>query len=371
MIQFKNIYKTYLRNGVETEALKDVSLHIEKGDIFGVIGYSGAGKSTLIRLVNDIESPTRGEVIVDGRNLASYTPKELRLAKKNIGMIFQHFNLLETKSVAENIALPLTLNGKHAKAEIDARVEELLNFVELPDKKHAYPRELSGGQKQRIGIARALANNPKILLCDEATSALDPQTTIAILDLLKKINREQGVTIMMVTHQMEVVEYLCNKVAVMEKGRVVETGRTIDLFGNPEQPTTKSFVRTVIGDSIPERVLANLDDPSIKDIYRFEFLGRSAQEPVINELILKGDVVINILFANMIEIEGNILGSTFVQMKGAPEKVEEAIAFLRFHGVRVTHEGSKRSINMSQRVLNSDDLGQKAQGKESTNRVEG
>lgn len=356
MIQFEHIYKTYLRNGVETEALKDVSLHIEKGDIFGVIGYSGAGKSTLIRLVNDIESPTEGKVIVDGRDLATYTPKELRLAKKNIGMIFQHFNLLETKTVAENIALPLTLNGKHSKAEINRRVDELLQFVELPDKKHSYPRELSGGQKQRIGIARALVNDPKILLCDEATSALDPQTTIAILDLLKKINQEQGVTIMMVTHQMEVVEYLCNKVAVMEKGEVIETGKTIDVFGNPEKNTTKSFVRTIIGDSIPERVLQKLDDPTLTDIYRFEFLGRSAQKPVINELILKGDVVINILFANMIEIEGNILGSTFVQMTGDAAKVEEAIAFLRFHGVRVTHEGSKHSINVTQKELNLDSV---------------
>ncbi|MHC5226287.1 methionine ABC transporter ATP-binding protein [Ignatzschineria sp. LJL83] len=349
MIQFEHIYKTYLRNGVETEALKDVSLHIEKGDIFGVIGYSGAGKSTLIRLVNDIESPSHGKVIVDGRDLSTYTPKELRLAKKNIGMIFQHFNLLETKTVAENIALPLTLNGNHSASEIHQKVDELLKFVELPDKRNSYPRELSGGQKQRIGIARALVNDPKILLCDEATSALDPQTTIAILDLLKKINKEQGVTIMMVTHQMEVVEYLCNKVAVMEKGEVIETGKTIDVFGNPQNPTTKSFVRTVIGDSIPERVLQNLDDPTLKDIYRFEFLGRSAQEPVINELILKGNVVINILFANMIEIEGNILGSTFVQMTGEPQKVEEAIAFLRFHGVRVTHEATKSDQNTARK----------------------
>ena len=161
---------------------------------------------------------------------------------------------------------------------------------------------------------------------------------------------------MMVTHQMEVVEYLCNKVAVMEKGRVIETGRTIDVFGNPKEETTKSFVRTIIGDSIPERVLHNLDDPTLKDIYRFEFLGRSAQEPVINEVILKGDVVINILFANMIEIEGNILGSTFVQMKGTPEKIEEAVAYLRFNGVRVTHEGSKHTINTTQKELNLDSV---------------
>lgn len=351
MIQFENINKIYLRNGVETQALKDVSLHIEEGDIFGVIGYSGAGKSTLIRLVNDIESPTSGSVTVNGHKLADYTPRELRLAKKEIGMIFQHFNLLETKTVAENIALPLILANTHTRAEIDARVDELLAFVELPDKKESYPRELSGGQKQRIGIARALANEPKILLCDEATSALDPQTTIAILDLLKKINEEQGITIMMVTHQMEVVEYLCNKVAVMEKGRVIEQGRTLDIFGNPQHPTTQNFVRTVIGDSIPERILANLDDPTLTDIYRFEFLERSAQEPVINALILKDEVVINILFANMIEIEGAILGSMFVQMKGDPLKVKEAVEFLQRHGVRVTHEGSKKGINVSSKTI--------------------
>ncbi len=340
MIQFENIYKTYLRNGVETHALKGINLHIEKGDIFGVIGYSGAGKSTLIRLVNDLESPTSGTVTVNGHKLSDYTPSELRLAKKEIGMIFQHFNLLETKTVAENIALPLKL-AKKAPREIDARVTELLEFVELPDKRESYPRELSGGQKQRIGIARALANHPKILLCDEATSALDPQTTIAILDLLKKINEEQGITIMMVTHQMEVVEYLCNKVAVMEAGRVIEQGKTLDIFGNPQHPTTQNFVRTVIGDSIPKRILANLEDPTLTDIYRFEFLDRSAQEPVINALILKGEVVINILFANMIEIEGAILGSMFVQMKGETDRVEEAIRYLEQHGVRVTHEATK------------------------------
>lgn len=356
MIQFEHIYKTYLRNGVETEALKDVSLQIAEGDIFGVIGYSGAGKSTLIRLVNDIESPTSGRVIVNGQDLATYSKKELRMAKRNIGMIFQHFNLLETKTVAENIAMPLVLSGELSKSAINKRVDELLQFVELPDKKDSYPRELSGGQKQRIGIARALANSPQILLCDEATSALDPQTTISILDLLKKINEEQGITIMMVTHQMEVVEYLCNKVAVMEQGQVIETGPTVEVFGNPQHPTTKSFVRTVIGDSIPERVLAKLDDPTLTDIYRFEFLERSAQEPVINALILQGEVVINILFANMIEIDGQILGSTFVQMKGEPDKVTKAIAFLRSHGVRVTPEGTKHCINVTEKALNFDSL---------------
>ncbi len=351
MIQFEAVNKEYLRNGTTTYALKEINLTINKGEIFGIIGWSGAGKSTLIRLINDLESPTSGRVLVNGEDLSHYSPKELRKAKKKIGMIFQHFNLLETKSVAENIALPLILAKELPQRAIEARVRELLAFVELPDKYHAYPRELSGGQKQRIGIARALANNPKILLCDEATSALDPQTTIAILDLLKKINEEQGITIVMVTHQMEVVEYLCNRIAVMERGRIIELGPTYELFGNPQHETTKRFVRTVLGDSIPERVLLNLDDPTLTDIYRFEFLERSAQEPVINALILQGEVVINILFANMIEIEGAILGSMFVQMKGEASRVAEGITFLEQHGVRVTHQGIKKGINVSQQKL--------------------
>ncbi len=350
MIQFENISKTYHRNGVAFEALKGVDLTINSGDIFGIIGYSGAGKSTLIRLINDIESPTSGEVIVNGHKLSQYNSSQLRAAKREIGMIFQHFNLLETKTVAQNIALPLELSGRYSKREIRARVDELLAFVELPDKRESYPRQLSGGQKQRIGIARALANHPTILLCDEATSALDPQTTRSILELLRRINREQGITIVMVTHQMEVVEQLCNRVAVMEQGRVIESGTTLEIFGNPTHPTTRSFVNTIIGDEIPPRVLANLNEDVLDNLYRFEFLGRSAKEPVVNELMLQGRVVINILFANMTEIDGSILGSMFVEMKGEADALEDAITFLSERGVRIRQERTKEIISEARGV---------------------
>ena len=257
--------------------------------------------------------------------------------KKRIGMIFQHFNLLETKTVAENIALPLKLNSSLSKKEIDARIDELLDYVEIPDKKHAYPRELSGGQKQRVGIARALANNPDILLCDEATSALDPQTTQSILNLLRKINKEQGITIMMVTHQMEVVVSICNHIAVMEKGSVIETGSTREIFQDPKEVMTRKFINTLIEEEIPTSILKNIDDDTPNHIYRLEFLGDSARTPVVNELILTKIVVVNILFSNMIEIEGSVIGSMFVQFIGSQESIVEAVRFLRERGVRVTH----------------------------------
>ncbi|MBS7834782.1 ATP-binding cassette domain-containing protein [Wohlfahrtiimonas chitiniclastica] len=337
MIEFQNITKSYLKNNQEVTALHPINLTINKGDVFGVIGYSGAGKSTLIRLVNALEWPTSGNVIINGQSLQSLSPTELRNVKKRIGMIFQHFNLLETKTVAENIALPLKLNSNLSKAAIDARVDELLAYVEIPDKKHAYPRELSGGQKQRVGIARALANNPDILLCDEATSALDPQTTQSILNLLRKINQEQGITIMMVTHQMEVVTSICNRIAVMDKGVVVETGSTKEIFQNPAAPMTRKFINTLIEDEIPKNIIRNIDDAHPNHIYRLEFLGDSAKTPVVNELILNRLVVVNFLFSNMIEIEGSVIGSMFVQFIGDDDAVVKAVAYLRDHGVRVTH----------------------------------
>lgn len=336
MIEFQNITKKFTKNNQEVIALHPINLTIKQGDVFGVIGYSGAGKSTLIRLVNALEKPTSGDVIINGQALSSLDTKALRNVKKRIGMIFQHFNLLETKTVAENIALPLKLNSNLSKQEIDARIDELLAYVEIPDKKHAYPRELSGGQKQRVGIARALANNPDILLCDEATSALDPQTTQSILNLLRKINKEQGITIMMVTHQMEVVVSICNRIAVMDKGIVVETGSTKEIFQDPKEPMTRKFINTLIEEEIPTSILRNIDHALPNHIYRLEFLGDSAKTPVVNELILTKIVVVNILFSNMIEIEGSVIGSMFVQLQGSQESIIEAVGFLRGHGVRVT-----------------------------------
>lgn len=330
MIRFQNIQKIYKKDGQSLTALQDVNLQINEGDIFGFIGYSGAGKSSLIRLVNQLEKPTTGEVIIDGQNIALQSSAEIRRHKKSIGMIFQHFNLLETKTVAQNIAMPLLLSGV-SKHEINRRVDNILAYVELSDKKHQYPGQLSGGQKQRVGIARALINNPKILLCDEATSALDPQTTLSILSLLKKISREQKITILLVTHEMEVIEHVCNRVAVMESGRVVEEGTVLDIFAHPQHPTTQKFVRTVLNEEIPERVLHNLDHQ--KNVYRLEFLGESAQQPVVNALILQDKVKINILFANMKEISGVVLGSMFVQIVGDESSIEDAI---HFRGVAVS-----------------------------------
>ncbi|MCW2255280.1 D-methionine transport system ATP-binding protein [Providencia alcalifaciens] len=333
MITFQNIQKIYEKEGHSLAALQDVNLQVNEGDIFGFIGYSGAGKSSLIRLVNQLEKPTSGEVIINGENIADHSPDEIRAHKRSIGMIFQHFNLLETKTVAQNIAMPLLLSGVN-KHEINRRVDDILTYVELSDKKNQYPGQLSGGQKQRVGIARALINNPKILLCDEATSALDPQTTLSILSLLKKISREQNITILLVTHEMEVIEHVCNRVAVMEAGRVVEEGTVLDIFANPKHATTQKFVRTVLNEEIPERVLHNLEHQS--NIYRLEFLGASAQQSVVNELILQDKVKINILFANMKEISGVVLGSMFVQMVGDESHIIEAIDFLRQRGVAVS-----------------------------------
>ena len=332
MITFQNVQKVYEKDGQSLVALQDINLQINKGDIFGFIGYSGAGKSTLIRLVNQLERPTGGEVLVNGQNIALNSPAEIRAHKKSIGMIFQHFNLLETKTVAQNIAMPLVLQGID-KQEINHRVDSILEYVELSDKKNQYPGQLSGGQKQRVGIARALINNPKILLCDEATSALDPQTTGSILALLQKISREQEITILVVTHEMEVIEQVCNRVAVMESGRIVEEGTVLDIFAKPQHSTTQKFVSTVLNEEIPERVLHNLEHA--QDVYRLEFLGRSAQEPVVNELILQQIVKINILFANMKEISGVVLGSMFVQLIGDKANIEDAIHFLRQRGVAV------------------------------------
>ena len=336
MIIFENIKKTYIKNKQQVHALNDINLTVDTGDIYGLIGWSGAGKSSLIRLVNQLEKPTSGTVTVDGVDLNKLDAKAQREHKKKIGMIFQHFNLLESKTVAQNIAIPLVLQGlKHD--EIDRRVDAMLSYVDLAGKKLSYPSQLSGGQKQRVGIARALITEPTILLCDEATSALDPQTTLSILKLLKQINSERNITILLVTHEMEVISSICNKVAVMEKGQVIEKGTVLDIFSAPQQETTKKFVSTVINAEIPEAVLDSLVKQ--ENIFRLEFLGNSAREPVVNELILKQLVEINILFANMREIGGVVLGSMFIQMNGTETDVEKALAFLQDRGVRVERGG--------------------------------
>ncbi|MEK3717272.1 methionine ABC transporter ATP-binding protein [Paenibacillus sp. FSL R7-0333] len=334
MIELRNVYKTFTRKEVKIEALKGISLKVEKGDIFGVIGYSGAGKSTLIRLVNYLERPSEGQVLVDGYDLGAYSDKELRAAKKNIGMIFQHFNLLESKKVFDNVAIPLILLKK-SKADIRKRVEELLEFVGLSDKAGSYPSELSGGQKQRVGIARALASNPSILLCDEATSALDPQTTQSILQLLKRINAEYNITVMIITHEMSVIQEICNKVAVMEEGRIIEQGSVLDVFGAPKHLTTQNFVKTVIQNSMTTSVRRTLKTEQGSRVYKLNFAGESASEPVLYEIIRTYGVKVNILFANTTEIQETTLGTIIVQLQGDPVQMEAALNYMKQHEVRI------------------------------------
>ncbi|UOG19502.1 methionine ABC transporter ATP-binding protein [Acinetobacter sp. PK01] len=338
MIEFKDISKHYELKGQTIRALDNINLTIPDGSIFGIIGYSGAGKSTLIRLINLLERPTQGQVIIRDTDFTVLDARSLRQERANIGMIFQHFNLLQTKTVAANIEMPLKLLG-FSKAEREKRLDELLEFIDLKHKKDAYPDELSGGQKQRVGIARALANHPKILLCDEATSALDPQTTKSVLALLKKINQEQGITIVMVTHEMDVIESVCDYVAVMEQGKVIETGPTLDIFSQPQHPTTKNFIQTVLQQQLPINILKNLENQNQHSIYSLQFLGTSAQETVVQAAIKQFDISLNILFANMTEINGSVIGQMFVQLLGDPSIIQDTIAFFEQHGVKVEQSG--------------------------------
>lgn len=338
MIEFKDISKQYELKGQTLHALNRINLQIPTGSIFGIIGYSGAGKSTLIRLINLLERPTSGRVIINGTDFTALDAKSLRQERTQIGMIFQHFNLMQTKTVAANIEMPMKLLG-WKKAEREKRLEELLDFIDLKHKRNAFPDELSGGQKQRVGIARALANHPKILLCDEATSALDPQTTKSVLQLLKRINQEQGITIVMVTHEMDVIETVCDYVAVMEKGDVIETGSTLQIFSQPQHPTTKNFIQTVLQQNLPVNILTNLENQNHHSIYCLKFLGSSAQETVIQGVIKQFDISLNILFANMTEINGSVIGQMFIQLLGDSAQITAAIQYLRDNGVQVDQAG--------------------------------
>lgn len=335
MIEIKNVDKVFKGKDNTVEALKNVSIHVNKGDIFGVIGYSGAGKSTLIRLVNLLEKPTSGEVIVNGKNILKLGSKELRSSRKDIGMVFQHFNLLNSKTIYENIAIPLILNNT-PREEIKRRVYDLLEFVGLSDKASTYPSKLSGGQKQRIGIARALATNPSILLCDEATSALDPKTTESILALLKRIHKEFGITILIITHEMNVIRDICNKVAVMEKGRVIEQGDVLEVFGNPKMQTTRNFVQTVINDKLPDSVIRDIkSEGDYHVIARLKFIGENAKRALISEVIKKFNVEVNILFAVVTELQETTLGNLIVGIKGDNYDAIKAFDYIRDQNIYV------------------------------------
>lgn len=328
MIRFEHVSKTFQTKNGPFDALKDVSFEIEKGDIYGVIGYSGAGKSTLIRMVNALETPTYGNVWVEGKDIGTLNQKELRNLRKGIGMIFQQFNLLESKTIYDNVAIALKLNGV-SKKDIEKRVTELLDFVELSDKKYSYPGQLSGGQKQRVGIARALANNPSILLCDEATSALDPKTTDSILELLKKINEMLHITIVIITHEMNVIQKICNKVAVMDYGQVVETGSVIQVFSDPRSDIARRFVGNLIRDVIPEPLVESIRRETRNSrLLRIKLENTDSTEPLLWEINRRFEVETNILYSTINVIQGIVVGIMLVLFIGTDEEIEKAEQYI-------------------------------------------
>lgn len=361
MIKLENIDVTFTQGKKVVNAVRNVSVNVEDGDIYGIIGYSGAGKSTLVRTINLLQRPTSGNVEVNGVDLLKLKPNELRDARKKIGMIFQHFNLMNTLSVFDNVAFPLKKAKKPkveegeegepldpneepklvklTKQEIKEKVDSLLQLVGLEDKANSYPSQLSGGQKQRVAIARALANDPDVLLCDEATSALDPKTTYSILELLKKVNEQLGITIVIITHEMQVVKEICNKVAVMEDGEVIEQGTVLDIFTNPQRNLTKDFIDTAthINQGI-ETVLSHEQLLNLKDgdyLVKISFVGASTGEPLITKLSTQFQVAANILFANVEIIQETPVGTLLVGLSGEQSSIESALSYIKGQGVSV------------------------------------
>ena len=328
-IEIRNLSKKFEIKGNTVLALENINLNIEQGDIFGIIGMSGAGKSTLVRSINYLEKPTEGEVLIDGVDLSMLSEKELRKKRSEIGMIFQNFNLLEQKNVLENVCFPLEITGTRKKKARE-RARELLNLVNLSDKENAYPSQLSGGQKQRVAIARALATNPKILLCDEATSALDPQTTGAILNLLRSINEEFGITIIIITHQMSVVTEVCKKVAIIDNGRLVEEGCVDKIF---ESPKSDAAMELISGKEIRYTPLESLDtEKKIRIVFR----ENSAYEPVIANVILKFNAPINILKADTRNVNGKAVGEMVLSLPDGENLQKEIVEYLENAGLAVS-----------------------------------
>jgi D-methionine transport system ATP-binding protein len=329
MISIKNVQKIYSSKHGKVKAVDDVNIEIKEGEIFGVIGYSGAGKSTLIRMLNGLEIPTSGTITVAERVVSKIKGSTLRKARQEISMIFQHFNLLWSRTVRENIAFPLEIAGV-TKAERMSRVDELIKLVGLEGRENAYPSELSGGQKQRVGIARALANNPKVLLCDEATSALDPQTTDSILDLLVDINKRLGLTIVLITHEMHVIQKICHRVAVMEGGRIVELGPVLDVFKNPQQQITKRFVQQVTEPDetkeTAEHLIARFPEGKVVQL---TFVGEAAEQPLITNLIRLHDITVNILQGKINQTQNGSYGTLFVHLDGDSKEITKAIEYIR------------------------------------------
>ena len=328
MIEIKEVSKIYDLKNRKVVAVDNVSLSINNGDIFGIIGYSGAGKSTLVRMINQLETQDKGKILINGHELNKLSPKQLRQLRTKIGMIFQHFNLLWSRTVSENIELALQIAGIKDKHKRQQRVKELVDLVGLTGRENAYPSELSGGQKQRVGIARALANDPKILLCDEATSALDPDTTKSILDLLLEINRKLKITIVMTTHQMEVVQKICNRVAVMSEGKVVEEGNVKKIFTMPKHPVTKSFIRDIKNNN-------EFDLDVLKNIYsngkllKVIFDENTSRTPILTNVIRQCDSFINVIEANLTNTIDSSFGIMILEVTGDYEKVIEL--FNKYH----------------------------------------
>ena len=331
MIEFTHVSKDFGSGEKMVRAVRDVSLTIQDGEIFGIIGFSGAGKSTLVRCINLLERPTNGTVVVDGKEMTALSPKELRLARRKIGMIFQHFNLMPSRTVFGNVAYPLQGQGL-SKQAIQEKVRKLLQLVDIADKETAYPSQLSGGQKQRVAIARALANDPKVLLCDEATSALDPQTTKAILTLLKDLNKKLNLTIVMITHEMAVVKEICDHVAIMEHGQVVEQGEVFSLFADPKQPITQSFIRTTSNLQKIEELIAE-GSPVVQlqpgeVIVRLSYIQKNVSEPLISTLSQRFQISLNIIFADIEIVQDAPIGGTVAILSGKREHITEAMEYL-------------------------------------------
>ncbi len=337
MITLEHVSKNFSSGRSSVHAVRDVSLTIEDGEIYGIVGFSGAGKSTLVRCINLLERPDEGRIIVDGEELTSLKGASLSRARKKIGMIFQQFNLFPSRTVLENVAFPLKYSGL-SRREIRSKAESLLRFVELDGKMDAYPSQLSGGQKQRVAIARALASDPKLLLCDEATSALDPQTTKSILKLLKRLNTELGLTIVVITHQMQVVKEICTRVAVMEDGRVVEEGDVFSVFANPAKPITRSFIETTTNisqmqDLIDEKAPITQLKPG-QCIVRLKYLDTSAGEALVSYISRMYKVDLNIIFGNIEMISDKLLGDLIVIADGSAEGIGNMLSYLKDKNVQ-------------------------------------
>ncbi|MBF6979282.1 methionine ABC transporter ATP-binding protein [Tuanshanicoccus lijuaniae] len=338
MIKLADIDVVFKQQDRVVTAVKDVNLSIERGEIFGIVGYSGAGKSTLVRTINLLQRPTTGTVMVNGQALLDLTTPELRQARKKIGMIFQHFNLMDSRTIFENVAFPLKGSGL-SKREVAEKVAELLSLVGLKEKSDSYPKQLSGGQKQRVAIARALANDPDVLLCDEATSALDPKTTSAILTLLKELNEKLNLTIVIITHEMGVVKDLCDRVAVMENGHVLEQGTILEIFTRPQKPLTKEFIDTATHfDQEIELVLKHPETIRISqdsELARLTYTGEETTQPFITSLIKEFGLEINILYGHIEIIQDTPVGNLLVALKGEPEQIRLAKRYLQEHQVNV------------------------------------